>query len=135
MNKAFHTIYYVNKILTETQINYITTEKELLAMVYAFDKFRSNLIRTKVIVYTNHSVLKYLLNKKYAKPRLIRWVLMLQEFDMEIHDKKGFKNAVANHSSWLENKERLEESTPICDSFSDEQLLQVNALTLIISIS
>lgn len=55
---------------------------------------------------------------------------MLQEFDMEIHDKKGFKNAMANHSSWIENKERLEESTPICDSFSDEQLLQVNALTL-----
>ena len=65
------------------------TEKELFAVVFAFDKFRSYLVGTKVIVYTDHSAIKYLVEKKDAKPRLIRWVLLLQEFDLEIRDRKG----------------------------------------------
>ncbi|KAK6125916.1 hypothetical protein DH2020_040345 [Rehmannia glutinosa] len=64
-------------------------EKELLAVVFAFDKFRSFLILSKVIVYTDHSALRYLLDKNDAKPRIIRWVLLLQEFDVEIKDKRG----------------------------------------------
>ncbi|XP_022892004.1 uncharacterized protein LOC111406872 [Olea europaea var. sylvestris] len=90
-NKILHVIYYASRTLTDAQLNYATTEKEMLAMVFAFDKFRSYLIGSKVIVYTDHSVLKYLLAKKDAKPRLIRWVLLLQEFDLEIYDKKGPK--------------------------------------------
>ena len=73
---------------TLAQLNYATTEKELLAVVFAIDKFRSYLIGEKVVVYTNHVALKYLLTKKDAKPRLIKWVLLLQEFDLEIKDKK-----------------------------------------------
>ncbi|KAL4360478.1 hypothetical protein GQ457_04G016190 [Hibiscus cannabinus] len=90
--KIFHPIYYASKTLNDAQTNYTTTEKEMLAVIFAFDKFRSYLIGTKVIVHTDHSATKYLLSKKDAKPRLIRWILLLQEFDIEIIDRKGTEN-------------------------------------------
>ena len=81
-DKVFPAIYYASRTLNEAQLNCATTEKELLAIVFAFDKFRPYLIGNKVIVHTDHSTIKYLMDKKDAKPRLIRWVLMLQEFDL-----------------------------------------------------
>ncbi|GKF71187.1 reverse transcriptase domain-containing protein [Tanacetum coccineum] len=75
--------------LTEAESNYTTTEKEMLAVVYAFEKFRSYLIMNKSIVHTDHSALKYLFAKKDAKARLLRWVLLLQEFDFKVLDTKG----------------------------------------------
>ena len=83
----------------EVQINYATTEKEMLEIVYALEKFRSYLVGSKVIVYTDHATIKYLLNKADSKPYLIRWILLLQEFDLVIRDKKGFENVVADHLS------------------------------------
>ncbi|CAN6542537.1 unnamed protein product [Malus baccata var. baccata] len=83
-DKQPHVIYYASRTLNDAQLNYSTTEKELLAVVFALDKFQSYLIGTKVIVYTNHAALKYLLTKKEAKSRLIRWMLLLQEFDIKI---------------------------------------------------
>lgn len=71
-DKCIHVIYYASMTLSAAQLNYATTEKELLVVVFALDKFRSYLIGTKVIVHTDHSALKYLMNKKDAKPRLIR---------------------------------------------------------------
>ena len=76
-DKKHHAIAYASKTLTGPQLNYATTEKELLAIVFAIDKFRSYLVGAKVIVYTDHTALKYLLTKKDAKPRLIRWILLL----------------------------------------------------------
>ncbi|KAM2019863.1 hypothetical protein ACFX1T_022614 [Malus domestica] len=121
-NKQPHVIYYASRTLNDAQLNYSTTEKELLAVVFALDKFRSYLIGTKVIVFTDHAALKYLFTKKEAKPRLIRWMLLLQEFDIEIKDKKGSDNVVADHLSRLV---REEEDLPISETFPDEQLLSV----------
>ncbi|RVW62948.1 Retrovirus-related Pol polyprotein from transposon 17.6 [Vitis vinifera] len=92
-------IYYASKTLNEAQRNYTTTEKELLAVVFALDKFRAYLVGSFIIVFTDHSALKYLLTKQDAKARLIRWILLLQEFDLQIRDKKGVENVVADHLS------------------------------------
>ena len=86
--RKHYAISYASKTLTGPQLNYATTKKELLAVVFAIDKFRSYLIGAKVIVYTDHAALKYLLAKKDTKPCLIRWILLLQEFNLEIKDKK-----------------------------------------------
>ena len=95
-------------------------------MVYAFDKFRAYLVGTKVVVFTDHSAIKYLIAKKDAKPRLIRWILLLQEFDLEIRDRKGTENQLANHLSRLENAEqRKEDRIAINESFPDEQLFAI----------
>ncbi|XP_073139087.1 uncharacterized protein [Henckelia pumila] len=88
IDKVFRAIYYARKTLNEAQFNYATTEKELLAVVFALDKFHSYLVLSKITIYTDHSAIKHLLAKKDAKPRLIRWILLLQEFDIEIKDKK-----------------------------------------------
>ncbi|GJS99705.1 reverse transcriptase domain-containing protein [Tanacetum coccineum] len=87
-NKHFQPIHYASKTMTEDQAHYTTTKKELLVVVYVFEKFRSYLILSKSIVYTDHSAIKYLFAKKDVKPRLMRWILLLQEFDVIIRDKK-----------------------------------------------
>ncbi|CAN6723355.1 unnamed protein product [Malus baccata var. baccata] len=121
-DKKPHVIYYASRTLNDAQLNYSTTEKELLAVVFALDKFRSYLIGTKIIVFTDHATLKYLLTKKEAKPRLIRWMLLLQEFDIEIRDKKGSENVVADHLSRMVHNE---EALPILETFPDEQLMSI----------
>ena len=120
-DKKLHVIYYASRTLDEAQMNYATTEKELLAVVFALDKFRSYLVGAKIIIYTDHAAIKYLLTKKDAKPRLLRWILLLQEFDLEIKDKKGTENVVADHLSKLENLEP--ERTSINDDFSYDKLI------------
>jgi hypothetical protein len=91
INKVPHAIYYASRTLNDAQLNYSTIEKELLAIIFALEKFRSNLIGSRVIIFTDHAVSRYLFAKKDAKPRLIRWVLLLQEFDLEIRDKKAMR--------------------------------------------
>ena len=122
-DKQPHVIYYASRTLNDAQLNYSTTEKELLAVVFALDKFRSYLLGTKVIIYSDHAALKYLLTKKEAKPRLIRWMLLLQEFDIEIRDKKGSENVVADHLSRMVHEE--DDAVPIPETFPDEQLLSI----------
>ncbi|XP_015964894.1 uncharacterized protein LOC107488651 [Arachis duranensis] len=122
--KLPYVIAYSSKTLDAAQSNYTTTEKELLAIVHALDKFRSYLLGSKIVVYTNHAALKYLLTKNESKPRLIRWILLLQKFDIEIRDRSGSQNLVADHLSRLENLKF--DPFPINDSFPLDSLHAVS---------
>ena len=117
-------VHYASKTLNEAQRNYTTTEKELLAVVYALDKFRAYLVGADIVIFTDHSALKYLLTKQNAKARLIRWVLLLQEFNLQIKDKKGVENVVADHLSRLTLAHNTH-SVPINDEFPEQSLMQL----------
>nr|GFC09570.1 reverse transcriptase domain-containing protein [Tanacetum cinerariifolium] len=112
--------------MNQAEANYTTTEKEMLAVVYAFKKFRSYLIMNKSIVYTDHSALKYLIAKKDAKARLIRWILLLQEFNFKVIDTRGAENYAADHLSRLENPyENIFDPKEINETFPLESLNKV----------
>ncbi|KAK1627608.1 hypothetical protein QYE76_001923 [Lolium multiflorum] len=120
VDKKLNVIHYASKTLDAAQRNYATTEKELLAVVFACDKFRPYIVDSKVTIHTDHVAIRYLMEKKDAKPRLIRWVLLLQEFDLHIVDRKGADNPVADNLSRLENI--TYDPVPVNDSFPNEQL-------------
>nr|GEW76864.1 DNA-directed DNA polymerase [Tanacetum cinerariifolium] len=126
-DKHFRPIHYASKAMTEAKLKYTTTEKEMLAVVYAFEKFWSYLILNKSIVYTDHSALKYLFQKKDSKARLLRWVLLLQEFTFKVIDTKGAENLVADHLSRLENPhQNVLDPKEINESFPLETLNMVS---------
>ena len=113
-------IFYASRSLDEDKVHLETTEKELLAIVFACDKLHPYTINSKVIVHTDRRALRYLLAKKDAKPRLIRWILLLQEFDLQIVDRKGEDNPVADHLSCMERIPY--DPVPINESFPGESL-------------
>ncbi|GJV68381.1 reverse transcriptase domain-containing protein [Tanacetum coccineum] len=124
--KYFRPIHYASKTMSEAELHYTTTEKEMLAMVYAFEKFRSYLILNKIIVYTDHSAFKYLFAKKDSKARLLRWVLLLQEFKFKVIDTKGAENLAVDHLSRLENPyENVLDTKEINETFPLETLNMV----------
>ena len=98
-------------------------------MVFACEKFRHYILGSHVVIHTEHPAIKYLMEKKDAQPILIRWVLLLQEFDLEINDKKGSDNVIAYHLSRLERTAGTEKRVEIVEIFHDEQLLMLSVQT------
>ncbi|RDY13989.1 Retrovirus-related Pol polyprotein, partial [Mucuna pruriens] len=117
VGKPVYVIAYASRTMDPTQLNYTTTKKELLAIVFALDKFQSYLLGSKIIVFSDHAALRFLLKKPDAKLRLIQWMLLLQEFNTEIGDKKGVENSVVDHLSRIEREDDL---MPIRDEFPNE---------------
>jgi hypothetical protein len=115
-------IFYASKTLNNAQMNYTTTEKKLLAVVFACEKFRSYLVGLPVLIFSDHTKLKYLLSKKDSKARLVRWILLLQRFDITIKNKKDTKNIIADHMSRL-TIDSTSDITSINDYFPNESLL------------
>ena len=124
--KVFKAMYYASKTFNEAQENYSTIEKEMLAIVFACEKFRPYILGSHVVIHTDHATIKYLMAKKEEKPRLIRWVLLLQEFDLEIKDKKGRDNVIADHLSKVERNKAEEEEIGLTENFPGEQLFQLS---------
>jgi hypothetical protein len=123
VDKKLNVIHYASKTLDAAQKNYATTNKEFLAIVFACDKFRPYIVDSKVTIHTDHAAIRYLMENKDAKPRLIRWVLLLQEFDLHIVDRKGVENPIADNLSRLENISY--DLVPVNDSFPNEQLASI----------
>ena len=90
-NKKAFVIYYDIKTLDSAQSNYTTMEKEFLAVIFALEKFRSYIVGSPVTIFTDHAALKYLLSKKDIKPRLTRWILLCQEFNLLLRIKRELR--------------------------------------------
>src|SRR4051812_42407250 len=123
VDNKLNVIHYPRKTLDSAQKNYATTQKEFLAVVFACDKFRQCIVDSKVIIHTDHAAIKYLMDKKDAKPWLIRCVLLPQEFDLQIVDRKGADNPVANNLSRMEDIPH--DGIPVNNSFPYEELVVV----------
>jgi hypothetical protein len=90
-----YAIYFISKNLTLAELNYTVTEKEMLAVVHAVNKFRHYIIGYEVFIHTDHSTIRYLMNKPITNGRITRWLLLMNEFNVTILNRPGKENQVA----------------------------------------
>eukprot|EP00253_Pinus_taeda_P028150 PITA_28150 len=121
-----YAIYYTSKNLTPTELNYTVTEKEFLAVVYAINKFRHYITNYETFIHTDHSVIRYLMNKHVTNGRVTRWLLLLQEFNITVLDRLGKQNTVADFLSRIQN---IKEDSRVEDTCPDEYLFTVTTKT------
>lgn len=124
--KLEYAIYFISKSLSSAELHYTVTEKEFLAVVFALNKFRHYLGGYPTIVHTNHSTIKYLINKPTRNHWIVKWLLLLQEFDVTFVDKLGKENVVANF--WGRLQVQIGDQ-PIDDSFPNEHLFAISTFT------
>jgi hypothetical protein len=121
--KKPYAIYFISKNLTPAELNYTVTKKEFLAIIHAINKFRHYITSYTIILYTNHSTIRYLDNKPITNGRVTRWLLLLQEFDITIKDQPGRENLVID---FLSRFPKTNDSLTTEDQFLDEHLFVVN---------
>eukprot|EP00253_Pinus_taeda_P003091 PITA_03091 len=121
-----YAIYYTSKNLTPTELNYTVTEKEFLVVVHAINKFRHYITGYETFTHTDHSAIRYLMNKPVTNGSVTRWLLLLQEFNITVLDRPGKQNTVADFLSRIQN---AKEDSPVEDKFPDEYLFVVTTKT------
>lgn len=118
-----YAIYFITKNMSPAELNYTVTEKEFLVVIYAINKFWHYITGYPTFVHTDHTTIRYLMNKEITNARVTRWLLLLQEFDITIVDNPGKENVVADFLSRLVNNS---DNSPVEDSFPDEHLFAVS---------
>jgi len=121
-----YAIYYTSKNLTPTELNYTVTEKEFLVVVHAINKFRHYITGYETFVHTDHSAIRYLMNKLVTNGRVTRWLLLLQEFNITVLDRPGKQNTVADFLTRIQN---TKEDSLVEHKFPDEYLFAVTTKT------
>ena len=121
-----YAIHFVSKNLSLAEVNYTVIEKELLVVVHAINKFRHYIIGYQAFVHTDHSTIKFLMRKPITNPRVIRWLLLLQEFNINIIDRPGKDNLVAD---FLSRMIHLGDNAPVDDTFPDKNLFSISTFT------
>jgi len=125
--KLPYAIYFVSKNLSKAELNYTVTEKELLAVVHSLNKFRHYIIGYQTFMHIDHASIRYLMNKPNVNACIIRWLLLLQQFDLTIVDKPGKENVVADFLSRLDLL--VGEEGMVDDQMPDEHLFSISALS------
>lgn len=125
-NSIENAIYFISKNLQRPELIYTVTEKELLAVAYALNKFRHYVTGYQIFFHIDHAAIRYLMNKPTISGRLARWLLLLQEFDITIIDKPGRANVIVDFLSRLQSTTSLK---VIDDYFLDENLFSIVAHT------
>jgi hypothetical protein len=118
-----YAIYFISKNMSPAELNYTVSENEFLVVIYAINKFRHYITGYSTFVHTDHSAIKYLMNKPITNSRVTRWLLLLQEFDITIVDRPRKENVVADFLSRL----TLNDNNPVDDSVPDEYLFLVSS--------
>lgn len=126
-DKKLYTIYNISKNLTHAKLNYTIFEKEFLAIIYAINKFWYYIIGYPTFMHNDHTSIMYLMNKLITSSHITRWLLLIQEVDISIVDKRGKDNVVAYFLSRLDSSD---EGTPVEDNFPNEHLFSISTHTL-----
>ena len=121
-DKKPHAIYYISKNLSPAELNYTITEKEFLVVIHVVNKFRHYITEYPIVLYTDHSAIKYLANKPITNGRVTIWLILLQEFDITIKDRPGKENHVAD---FLSRMSKPTDATVVEDQFLDKNLFAI----------